>query len=432
MQRFSYEPRRVLRCCGGILKRYAVLILVLQFLTLSACTQRANVVKFSDADLTDAVIAFSMNYQVRKIDIMEHKGYMILVRKDGSYSAIVTSGMGTQVPLWTRRFLYFSDRDKDYRLSADGTERHVTDFPKTNVQNHMLEVDENTVLGVYDKGFTKDRDNQLQLVWYTPDPTNMTTVNTNRMHAIASCDGQVYGVKQETPVLGDDFRLNLIAFAPNMPARKVASVDNENPSFQLHDTSNGVPCVAGRILLLESLDSEPDESLTPGDGLDGLTMFNAPSTFRAVMKWWNVKTGDIQTIPVRYPDGTELAGERIMGFEYDPYCLDQNGRLLAVDSRTGTLRAIDSRTGTILQQVQPTFIEKEDNGYFYLRATRDYAFLLFDAVRIGSYLPKLFIYRIHDLEPVAEITFGPALMKLIDDEPDLHLTEFVPNPVIAF
>ena len=59
--------------------------------------------------------------------------------------------MGTQVPLWTRRFLYFSDRDKDYRLSTDESERHIADFSKTSVQNHMLEVDENTVLGVCDK-----------------------------------------------------------------------------------------------------------------------------------------------------------------------------------------------------------------------------------------------------------------------------------------
>ena len=300
----------------------------------------------------------------------------------------------------------------------------------------MLEVDENTVLGVCDKAATQERDNQLQLVWYAPDPTNMTTVNTNRMHAIASCDGQVYGIRRETAVLDDDFRLRLVALAPNMPARKIVSVDNENPSFEVHDTPNGVPCAAGRILLLESLISDSDEPFTPDDEPDDepddLPPRNASSTFRAVIKRWDVKTGDIQTIPVRCPDGTELGGERIMGFEYDPYCLDQGGRMLVVDSRTGTLRAVDSRTGTILQQVQPALIEKENNGHFYLRATRDYAFLFFDAVSIGSYLPKLFVCRLHDLKPVAEITFSPALIQLIDNEPNLHFTEFVPNPAMVF
>jgi len=361
MRHFSRGMRRMPWRCDGMATRCAVLVLVLQFLMLSACTQRANIVKFSDVDLTDVAIAISMNYQVRKIDIAEQRA-------------------------------------------------------------------------------AQERDNQLQLVWYTPDLTNVTTVNTNRMHAIASCDGQVYGIRRETPVLDDDFRLSLVALTPDKPVRKTVSVNNENPSFEVHDAPNGVPCAAGRILLLESLISDPDESFIPddepGDEPDdepgGLPPLNATSTFRAVIKWWDVKTGDIQTIPVRYPDGTELGGERIMGFEYDPYCLDQDGRMLVVDSRTGTLRAVDSRTGTILQQIQPALIEKENNGHFYLRATRDYAFLFFNAVSIGSYLPKLFVYRLHDLKPVADITFSPALIQLIDNEPNLHFTEFVPNPAIVF
>lgn len=361
MRHFSRGMRRMPWRCDGMATRCAVLVLVLQFLMLSACTQRANIVKFSDFDLTDVAIAISMNYQVRKIDIAEQR----------------------------------------------------------------------TI---------QERDNQLQLVWYTPDLTNMTTINTNRMHAIASCDGQVYGIRRETPVLDDDFRLSLVALTPDKPVRKTVSVNNENPSFEVHDAPNGVPCAAGRILLLESLISDPDESFIPddepGDEPDdepgGLPPLNATSTFRAVIKWWDVKTGDIQTIPVRYPDGTELGGERIMGFEYDPYCLDQDGRMLVVDSRTGTLRAVDSRTGTILQQIQPALIEKENNGHFYLRATRDYTFLFFNAVSIGSYLPKLFVYRLHDLKPVADITFSPALIQLIDNEPNLHFTEFVPNPAIVF
>ena len=83
MRHFSRGMRRMTWRCGGMIKRCAVLVLVLQFLMLSACTQRTNIVKFSDVDLTDVVIAISMNYQVRKIDIAEQRGCMILVRKDG-------------------------------------------------------------------------------------------------------------------------------------------------------------------------------------------------------------------------------------------------------------------------------------------------------------------------------------------------------------
>ena len=106
-----------------VFKYFVTGIMISAVLSATACTPAPPVKGFSNITLEGVVAAISVNPQAFGQGIENVKeGYVALIKENGSYTVIRTSGMASQELLWTKKGLYFSDRDSDYFIGkkSDG------------------------------------------------------------------------------------------------------------------------------------------------------------------------------------------------------------------------------------------------------------------------------------------------------------------------
>ena len=121
----------------------------------------------------------------------EHQdGKIVLAENDGSFSEISTWGMDMCSLEWMKDGLYFSDMKNDYRFDSEGLTRFES--MKTDSQYAMLPANQNTVIGLYNLGFS-DTGYTTQVVTTTEDGSSLQDVEGGYFIA-SQCEGVVYGI----------------------------------------------------------------------------------------------------------------------------------------------------------------------------------------------------------------------------------------------
>lgn len=144
--------------------RLAVLI-ALCGVALSACAfpgaqsdnQLESAVQPGDqVELDDTIFAFYLSpetFAQMSESGTRNPAYFVLVRPDGSYQTVRTSGMNTAQLAWSELGLFFSDEDRDYILDANG----LTSFdnPKSGLQQSAFPLADQGFVAIYNEGFTE-------------------------------------------------------------------------------------------------------------------------------------------------------------------------------------------------------------------------------------------------------------------------------------
>lgn len=174
-----------------VFKYFVIGIMISAVLSATACTPALPVKDFSNITLDGVVAAISVNPQTFGQGIENVKeGYVALIKENGSYTVIKTSGMASQELLWTKKGLYFSDRDSDYFIGkkSDGgwmSKRKING--KVPYQNFLVEDREGGAVAAFDLGFTDKVSNQLKIVPLF-SPQKPYTITSRILSAAAFCD----------------------------------------------------------------------------------------------------------------------------------------------------------------------------------------------------------------------------------------------------
>ncbi|WP_404289225.1 hypothetical protein [Glutamicibacter arilaitensis] len=276
-------------------KRFLLPAVLLSSLALSACTGSTTAVAPAPSALGEATYAFYLSAPSTEIDRENRLGSVVLVGPDGQSSSVSTWGMDYGSLAWTDKGLHFSDMKNDYRLDETGLASIESE--KTDSQYTMLATDADTVVGLYNLGFT-EQGYASQLVTTTADRSTLTEIEGG-YYVTANCDGTIYGAGIAT---GEYSRTNDPDTEPMMLNQLTNTKDGKEKHLGLSAdardsaTAGNAPCIDGKIYYISDARK---------GGLE--------DAVKPVLSSWDVTTGEYSQVPIRAesndepllrPDGT--------------------------------------------------------------------------------------------------------------------------------
>ncbi|WP_394969818.1 hypothetical protein [Scardovia wiggsiae] len=353
-----------------VFKYFVTGIMISAVLSATACTPAPPVKGFSNITLEGVVAAISVNPQAFGQGIENVKeGYVALIKENGNYTVIRTSGMAAQELLWTKKGLYFSDRDSDYFIGkkSDGgwMSKRKADG-KVPYQNFLVEDREGGAVAAFDLGFTDKVSNQLKIIpmFSSQKPY---TITSRILSAAAFCGPKLVGITAEEN--------NSDKVHPDIEARdyvtlkdlskdsgNISVYDSGGRSFNVISYGNAVCRTSQLFSILSERVSETTEKL--------------------FLLKWNIISDEKQLIPIMYKDGRQLNLSNA-GIFQDRYSLVDNDTFVFAARQTGSLFSIDVNTGVVKKRFSPENLpltrETTDEGNiaYSLRITKKYFYILF-------------------------------------------------------
>ncbi|WP_394963574.1 hypothetical protein [Scardovia wiggsiae] len=245
--------------------------------------------------------------------------------------------MASQELLWTKKGLYFSDRDSDYFIGKkpDGgwmSKRKING--KVPYQNFLVEDREGGAVAAFDSGFTDKVSNQLKIVPLFP-PQKPYTIASRILSAAAFCGPKLVGITAEEN--------NSDKAHPDIEARdyvtlkdlskdsgNVSVYDSGVRSFNVISYGNAVCRTSQLFSILSERVSETTEKL--------------------FLLKWNIISDEKQLIPIMYKDGRQLNLSNA-GIFQDRYSLVDNDTFVFAARQTGSLFSIGVNTGVVKKKV---------------------------------------------------------------------------------
>lgn len=363
--------------------------------------------------LDDVVAVLGLNPQPRDVGSIK-KGYVALVHRDGSYEFVNTSGMAIQQITWNASGVFFADRKADYHIARNPKDSYKEASPKSEVQSQMLSLENNTVVGVYDRGFTVDAPNSLEVQWLTPQPQRIVSSQASPIQNVAQCPNGVFGVSLDSTTFGasDNYVLNSIT--PDMGVQKLAESNLSNKHFSVYYTFTGLPCIDNQMIMFASESSSGDF----GD-YNILTLLA-----------WDTKTHELKHQRVLTSEGDELRFNNLDSVDLvcDRYSILTNGTLAAANRIDGILYVIDIRTGVLLHEIAPPQRLQSQNGQYEIRFTENYVYYILTTFGNADFPAKIFVYGKDNWTKLAEIELRGALGDMVSYKSELGLTGFAANP----
>lgn len=319
---------------SSVWARVVCSILVVFVGFLSACAPRIDTVRFSDVSLRDVVAVFSVNPQ-HEDEVRRAGGYVVFLRKDGSYAAVKTAGMAYQQPLWTRNGLYFADFKNDYFIGEKS--RDVRRNDKALFQNLTLETPQKSVMGIFDMGFDTDTDNRLQLIPLSSSGETRV-VYSGILGSAAYCGKNLWGIREEGA--NQDFAgsgyLDLRNYSDSR--QKVLSYDVRKSGFVIQ-SMRGTACLSDSQFLTIISKNKNEYYINP-----------------YVLKW-DIRTDKRTIYPIRYSNGEKLTISNTT-VDYNEKAISDDGMLTMVMDASGKVVQVDTDTGIIRRQVMLTKLPK--------------------------------------------------------------------------
>lgn len=233
--------------------------------------------------LRDAEYALCFSASSRDIDMSGDGtfGKIVIAYEDGRFAKVDTAGMDMCEITWAENGLYFSDRLADYQLDNTGLKR--VESPKTDSQYSLLAVSPETVVGVYNLGFSDSGGYTTQVVETSDSQSDLREVEGS-YEIVAQCDGVVYGIGNATgpysetgDLSTEPMLLNKLTGTVNGKEQKLGRTTLISYVFPTSD----VPCVDGKIYFISD---------TGDGGLD------YPASL--VVSVWDTGSGEYEQIPL--------------------------------------------------------------------------------------------------------------------------------------
>lgn len=401
---------------NGRISPHALLLRVLSLIAIisltSGCAQLKSV-DISAVRLHDVVAVVGLNPQPRDI-VRVKKGYVAFVHRDGSYQVVNTSGMAIQQIVWSDGGVFFADRDNDYHIAGRPGDSYVQQSPKTDVQAQMLSVGNDSVVGIYDKGFSADSPNQLEVQWMTPQPRTIVSSQASPIRNSAQCLSGVFGVSLDSETFGQSDNYVLNAITESSAVSKVAESDISNKHFVIYANYNGVPCIQDRMVLFAS-------QIPSGDASDSnlLTLIQ-----------WDTKTHKTQSRNVHTADGRKVQFDGLDNIDlaYGAHSLLPDGTLVAANRVDGSLFIIDLDTGTMLRHIPPPQKLTTRDGMYDVQFTKHYVYQMLTPFGDAPYPAKIFVYGKSNWEKVGEIELKGKFNDMLSHRTQYSPTGFAANP----
>lgn len=312
----------------------------------SACslidTAPGRLVRFEDARLDGVVAAFALNPQLSD-SWRVRTGYVALVKDDESAEWIRTSGMTTGRLAWTRRGLFFTDRDREYLIGSDGINRRRDLHAPDALMEHMIVDGSGRVLAVYDLGANQDHPYLMELREVMPVKESAaigTVVESTPFHyGVSICGENIIGIGHDT----NEMRLWAEPIIGSGSHRSLPLESEEGELSGISMTSSP-DCIGQRIIRLVGRSRRPAPGQGEGSGswadafeLLSWNMGDGSHTFtpltRGAAPWIeNVESVSLATVPGSLREGTLTSIDTL------------NGDLYRTDMRTGNTAMIYTNT----------------------------------------------------------------------------------------
>lgn len=337
-------------------------------------------VKDSQASTTDAVLAIrlaSLSGHGAK-ELAAPAGYLLLIREDGTGTALDVGDMTAGKVLWNEAGLTASTRDDELFLNDQGLRRtprgaaqdfEVNRFPTTDGRGFMV---------FYSREGT-------QSVFKGDEHGNLERTDNEGMFATnGHCGNRVLSVASTrfSPALeADARRVAQQAHEAGTLAEPVPASSSLDVLVQVYPHQDGQPVVLGATAEDKSLRATPSYATcyqdvlyiplfqqehpdaSPVNGLD-------PKAGRLVLQAWDLGTGGRSLTPVTMPDGSPV-----------PITMDEsssntghlNGPVYTMVTRNGDVLSLDVTTGVLQNRFQIPLSDKDWNSRFVVTGTDVYA-----------------------------------------------------------
>lgn len=271
--------------------KYALIALGALPAVLAACSGAASTALSMPERIGKAEYALYFSAPSPELDQENQYGRVVLVDADGSLSAIPTLGMDHGVMAWTEKALFFSDMKNDYRFDRNGLQKIQSE--KTDSQYAMLATGPDTVVGIYNFGFSDGGGYGTQVVKTEGGESSLTEVEGG-YYVTANCEGKIFGAGRATgrySKTGDPdtepVMFNQIAGTPDGTEKQVGINEKARDNAIVPDA----PCEDGKVYYISD---------AVGGGLE--------DPMNPVISIWDTGTGKYTDVPM-HADGL---GEPLM------------------------------------------------------------------------------------------------------------------------
>lgn len=265
---------------------------------LTACSGTTPVDLVVPEAIGDAEYALYFSAPSAELDQENQYGKIVLVDADGSLSAIPTLGMDHGLMAWTEKALFFSDMRNDYRFDRNGLQKIPSE--KTDSQYAMLATGADTVVGIYNFGFTDEGGYGTQVVTTEGGESSLTEVEGG-YYVTANCGGKIFGTGRATgrySKTGDPetepVMFNQITGTPDGNEKQVGINEEARDNAIVPDA----PCVDGKVYYISD---------SVGGGLE--------DPMNPVLSIWDTGTGKYTDVPMR----ADWLGQPLMSHEDSGY-----------------------------------------------------------------------------------------------------------------
>ncbi|ALG29550.1 hypothetical protein AOZ07_11535 [Glutamicibacter halophytocola] len=274
--------------------KHALIALGALPVVLTACSGTTQAALSVPESIGDAEYALYFSAPSTELDQENQYGKVVLVDADGSLSAIPTLGMDYGAMAWTEKALVFSDMRNDYLLDQSGLQSIPSE--KTDSQYAMLATGPESVVGIYNFGFSDEGGYGTQIVTTTGGESSLNEVEGG-YYVTANCGGKIFGAGRATgrySKTGDPetepVMFNQITGTPDGKEKQVGLNEKARDNAIVPDA----PCVDGKVYYISD---------SVGGGLE--------DPMKPVLSIWDTDTGKYTEVPMR----ADVLGKPLMSHE---------------------------------------------------------------------------------------------------------------------
>lgn len=394
------------------------IVLMLSASLLSACSPFGMSIlreakSFDQVTMKGVVLAFNADPPGvgSEGEIDKHKkGYMILVNEDGSSQIVETAGMAQQMPVWTRKGLYFSDRDTDYFLNDDNgnTIRKSTPNPKVPYESLAAETPSGDAIELFDLGFepvaqeSQPAVNKLSVRYPFADSKNHI-LKAFGFGAVAYCGDVPYGINDLTTLDGDKDGIRLVNIESGDTAVAVVETEVSSVGFNTQ--------VPGRFNDISAIKTNSQSSaVCSPDGVFTALLHTAVSDVGksklAIVKW-NIHTGKVEITPITL-NGKESEFAPIYSY------LNVGGNTFITVDNYGNVYSCDIETGkAVLEIPKDADVEGQSNHFWTHVAVSENHLVRVTMSTDEGHIVKISIFDKNTKKLTKELTLSRELSTLL-------------------
>ncbi|WP_418968927.1 hypothetical protein [Alloscardovia omnicolens] len=256
------------------------------------------------------------------------RGYVAFIRADGSYDLVRHNGMERGLISWLDSGLYYADVSADNW--AEKKSSRTQRFKHPDIMDSIVSLEDGiTRVSVYNRGATNNGYQETVMI-SRPDFHEVQDVHTVGFYPLVSaCGNDVYGGYADFTAEGQSV-LIFDRLVDNGKIRYRNISNNKIPFSEMNFYAQNSPCRDNKIYILTRYDNLDGKDFGYSGVLnDYLKHDELGKVYVDALTTIDVATGNLEQIPLTYPDEYESELDNIMyGPIYDSTSLDDQGNFL--------------------------------------------------------------------------------------------------------